>query len=168
MDKQKSVSRPKKVQTKKTDKKSKKTGTKSKKGFLGFVKEVFQMNGGGDGHCPEGMIENLETGQLEKFDMNGGGWGRPYRRGQNFRPVLERVKENNNNNNNVRLPPRKRNTLKNEVIKTLIENDYERGRIKTVWNNTGNKMVLRHYYGHKPSQKRFEVIRLWLWAWHPF
>jgi len=76
----KTVKTVKPSKDKKSSKKGKKTGEKKKskkeeKGFFGVVREMFfpPQKGGGDGHVPEGFRENLETGELEKFEMNGGG-----------------------------------------------------------------------------------------------
>lgn len=182
MDKKKSVKKPKTekkgsskkvVKTKSKTVKSKKKESKKSDGFLGFVKEMFSMSGGGDGHCPEGMIENLETGELEKFEMNGGGpipasymnyYDKKRRATGNIlrhQPHFLNYKINEENNNKeVGLPSRKKPnqnnkySLKNQVLRKLENSDSEKGRIKHIWEN-GN---LKHYYGDKNSQKRFEVI----------
>ena len=174
--------KPKTVKPKTVKPKAKKTVTKKSKGFLGFVKEMFSMNGGGDGHCPEGMIENLETGELEKFEMNGGGpipakymnyydklkknkkrevlIHQPHFLNYKINEVNEVNEENNNKPYFVGLPPRKkpnqnnRLSLKNKVLSKLENSDYERARIKHVINNG----EVKHYYGDKESQKRFEII----------
>jgi len=143
----KTVKTVKPSKDKKSSKKGKKGSDKKKskkeeKGFFGVVREMFfpPQEGGGDGHVPEGFRENLETGELEKFEMNGGGTKKQTTKKQTTKkPTTKKptTKKPTTKKPTTKKPTTKKPTTKKPTKKTTMKKGGDLGVVASLIAPTG-------------------------------